>query len=89
MPARNGDAEEMVARLTTVSAAVHALLNRLLIAGVLGPNDLAAMRELGLQLAADIREAGSGLKVSGDRLEAEVRAFWEVIGVPSAAARTH
>jgi len=90
MPAKITDPDELFARLATVSLAVHALLDRLLIAGALTPTDLVAMRNIGLQLAADLQgEDGVAVQISGARVEAEVRRFWAAMGVPSAAPKTH
>lgn len=66
------DPERMAARLITVDLAVQALIERLLLAGTLDPSDLLAMRELGVQLAAELKEPF--------QVEQEVRSFWSVFG---------
>ena len=74
MPVKGADPDELFARLATVSLAVHALLECLLIAGVLTPTDLETMRNFGLQLATDLQgKDGVAIQASGARVEAEVR----------------
>ena len=45
----------MLIRTTVVSLAVQALIERLLLQGMLNTGDLTAMREMGLRLAADLQ----------------------------------
>lgn len=71
----------MLARTTVVSLALQALIERLLLARVLDTRDLSAMRQLGLDLAADMRAHGAtGAQVGADRLEREVLAWWKLLG---------
>ena len=88
MPSRGSDPESMLARQTAISLAVQALIERLLVTGRLNPTDLVTMREFGLQLADGMRaESNSAMQVAGERVEAEVRAFWDVLGVPASMDR--
>ena len=90
MPANGVDPDELFARLATVSLAVHALLQCLLLAGVLTPTDLETMRNFGLHLATDLQgKDGVPIQASGARLEAEVYRFWAAMDVPSATSKTH
>lgn len=81
------DPETMLARTTAVSLALQALVERLLRAGVLDAGDLSGMRQLGLDLAADMRAHGAtGAQVGADRLEREVMAWWKLLGAPDIRA---
>ncbi len=81
------DPETMLTRTTVVSLALQALVERLLLRGVLDISDLSAMRDMGLQLAADLQaQAGTMPQIGGARLEREVRAWWDVIGTPEGHA---
>ena len=73
----------MLARTTVVSLALQALIERLLLAGVLDARDLSGMRQLGLDLVADMRAHGAtGAQVGADRLEREIIAWWKMLGTP-------
>jgi hypothetical protein len=88
MKSNGATPEHMLARQTAISLAVQALIERLLVTGRLDPTDLVAMREFGLQLADGLRADGnSALQVAGARVESEVRAFWDALGVPAAMDR--
>ena len=70
------DPEMLLARHAAVSLALQALIERLLLAGVLAPPDLVQLREFGLQLADQLKQHGSSsAQVGGDRLDAEIRAW--------------
>ncbi len=72
----------MLARQAAISLPLQALIERLLVTGKIAPTDLVMMREVGLQLADGLRADGnSAVQIAGDRVEAEVRAFWDVLGV--------
>src|SRR5437868_6089578 len=76
-------ADTLLVRTTTVSLALQALIERLLLRGVLDTSDLAAMRDMGLQLADDLQAHGGTFpQVGGARLQREVVAWWDVIGAP-------
>ena len=78
------DLEQLLVRQTVISLALQALIERLVTSGQLKPVDLTVMREFGLQLAEDLRaHGGSGAQIGGDRVEAEIRAWWEPLGVPA------
>ena len=82
------DPEMLLARHTAVSLAVQALIERLVLSGILTPSDLVQLREFGLQLADQLKQHGSsGAQVGGNRLDAEIRAWWEPIGVPANMGR--
>ena len=75
--------ESLFLRTTVVSLALQALMERLLLRGVLDRADLVAMREIGLQLAVDLQaQTGTVPQVGGARLKREVVAWWSVIGAP-------
>ena len=82
------DPETLLARHTVVSLAVQALIERLLLSGVLTPPDLVQLREFGLQFADQLQQRGpTGVKIGDDRLEAEIRAWWDPMGVPASMGR--
>ncbi len=69
----------MLVRTTVVSLALQALVGRLVANGTLGKADLAAMRDIGSQLAADLQaHGGSGAQIGGARLQGEMAAWWDV-----------
>ncbi len=71
----------MLARTTVVSLALQALIERLLLAGVLDTRDLTGMQQFGLDLVADMRAHGAtGAQVGADRLEREIGAWWKLLG---------
>ena len=73
--------DELFVRTTVLSLALQALIDRLLLRGSLDAADLAAMRDIGLQLAADLQaQAGTFPQIGGARLEQAVAAWWDVIG---------
>ena len=75
MPSPGTYSETLLIRTTVVSAALQALVGRLVADGVLDQGDLVAMREVGLELASDL--AGqSGRDELGRRLSAEAEAWW-------------
>ncbi len=77
------DPEVMLTRTTVVSLALQALIERLLLSGALDQRDLAAMRDIGLQLAADLKaETGTMPQIGGARLECEITEWSDVIGTP-------
>lgn len=81
------DPETMLTRTTVVSLALQALIERLLLQGTLNTGDLTAMRDMGLQLAADLQaQAGTVPQIGGARLEREVRTWWDVVGTPEGHA---
>ncbi len=83
MASHGTDRETLLARHTVVSLALQALIERLLLAGALTPPDLVQLREFGLELADQLKQHGSsGAQVGGDRLDAEIRAWWDPVGVP-------
>ncbi len=84
MISAGADPEAMLARQTAISLALQALVERLLVTGQIQPTDLVEMREVGLQLADGLRADGnSAVQIAADRVDAEVRAFWDVLGVPA------
>jgi len=73
------DHEAMLVRTTVVSLALQALVGRLVANGTLDKADLAAMRDIGSQLAADLQAHGcSGAQIGGARLEGGMAAWWDV-----------
>ena len=77
----------MLARMTAVSLALRALTERLPLAGVLDAPDLSGMRQLGLDLAADMRAHGAtGAQIGADHPEREVAAWWKMLGAPDVQA---
>lgn len=71
--------ELLLARTATVSLALQALIERFISAGVLGPQDLGEMRQLGLTLVADMRMHGStDAQIGAARLEHAVIEWWNV-----------
>lgn len=83
MATPGADPETMLARTTVVSLALQALVERLVLAGVLTGRDLVGMRRLGLELAEDLRAHGaSGAQVGAERLEQEIVAWWKIVGAP-------
>ena len=77
------DPEHMLARTIVVSMALQALIERLLLAGVLDTRDLTGMRQLGLNLVADMRAHGEvDAQVGVDRIEREIAAWWKMLGTP-------
>lgn len=71
--------EAMLVRTTVVSLALQTLVGRLVSNGTFNQTDLAAMRETGLQLAADLRaHGGTGAQIGGARLEGEMAGWWDV-----------
>ena len=87
MASPGADPETMLTRTTAVSLALQALIERLLVAGVLDARDLSGMRQLGLDLAADMRAHGAtGAQIGADRLEREVTAWWKLLGAPDVPA---
>ena len=87
MASPGADPETMLACTTTVSLALQALIERLLLAGVLDAHDLSGMRQLGLDLTADMRAHGAtGAQIGADRLEREVTAWWKLLGTPDIQA---
>ena len=88
MRSAGSDPEALLTRLSAVSLAVQALIERLIQSGKLEPSDLVQMREFGLELADQMQAVGnSHVQVSGARVEDEVRAFWEPLGVPATMGR--
>ncbi len=88
MAALDTDSETLLARHTAVSLAVQALVERLLLASVLTPRDLVQLREFGLQWADHLKQYGStGIQIDGDRLDAEIREWWDPMGVPARMER--
>ena len=74
--------EAMLVRTTVVSLALQTLIGRLVSNGTLDKADLAAMRETGLELAADLQaHGGTGAQIAGARLESEMAAWWDVADV--------
>ncbi len=81
MPSAGTDPESILIRTTVVSVALQSLIGRLTADGILDAGDLVAMREVGLQLAADLRDqGGTGSQVAGDRLARAVDAWWDATG---------
>ncbi len=79
MASPGAELEAMLVRTTVVSLALQALVGRLVANGTLGKADLAAMRDIGSQLAADLQaHGGSGAQIGGARLEGEMAAWWDV-----------
>ena len=82
------DLELLLARHTVVSLAVQALIERLLLAGVLTPPDLVQLREFGLHWADHLKQYGSTvIQVEVDLLETEIREWWDPMGVPARMQR--
>ena len=82
------DLETLLARHTAVSLAVQALIERLARGSILGLSDLVELREFGLRLADQLKQHGStGAQVGGDRLDKEIRAWWDPMGVPASMLR--
>lgn len=71
------DPELIWVRTTVVSLALQALVGRLSVNGVFDKGDLVAMRELGLQFAADMQER-PGMEAAGALIGAEVENWWKV-----------
>lgn len=75
--------ETLLLRTTTVSLALQALVERLLMQGVLTTHDLGAMRNMGLQLTADLQaQSGTMPQIGGAQLADEIMAWWEALGAP-------
>jgi len=75
----SAELDTLLVRTTVVSLALQTLVGRLVANGTLDKADLTAMRETGLQLAADLRaHGGTGPQIGGARLEGEIAAWWEV-----------
>lgn len=84
MVSPGAELEAMLVRTTVVSLALQALVGRLVANGMLDKADLAAMRDIGLQLAADLQaHGGSGAQIGGARLQGEMAAWWDVADVMS------
>ena len=82
------DLETLLVRHTVVSLAVQGLVERLTLAGILTPTDLVELREFALRLADQLKQHGStGAQVGGDRSDAEIRAWWDPMGVPASTGR--
>ena len=79
MPIDELEYEVMRYRSTVVSVALQALIGRLTTSGTLDHGDLVAMREIGLELAADLGRA-KGRPEIGARLTAETDAWWNAVG---------
>ena len=76
----------MLARTTVVSVALQALIERSLLARLLNTRDLSGMRQLGLDLAADMRaHRATSAQASADRLEREINA-WSLLDAPEPRA---
>lgn len=83
MKSAGTEPELLLTRTTVVSLALQALIDRLLLSGTLDQRDLAAMRDMGLQLAADLKaQTGTMSQIGGARLEREITEWWDVIGTP-------
>ena len=83
MEASNVGLEALLTKHTVVSLAVQALIEQLVLTGVVTPPDLVSLRESGLRWADLLKEySSSGSHVSGDRLDAEIREWWDTLGVP-------
>ena len=83
MVSPRADSETMLARTTVASLALRTLIERLLLAKVLNTRDLSGLRQLGLDLAADMRAHGAtGAQIGADRLERVVTAQWKLLGAP-------
>ena len=73
----------MLARTIVLSMALQALIEKLLLSGMLDARDLSAMRQLGPDLVADMRTQGAmSAQVGVDRIEREVIAWWRLLGMP-------
>ncbi len=82
MASPGAELEAMLVRTTVVSLALQALVGRLVANGMLDKADLAAMRDVGSQLAADLQaHGGSGAQIGGARLESGMAAWWDVADV--------
>jgi hypothetical protein len=78
MPSFGTDPETLLIRTTVVSVALQSLIGRLMADGRLDGGDLVAMRETGLQFAADLRaQSDSASQVAGARMEREVVVWWD------------
>lgn len=87
MPSPGTDPELMLARTIVVSMALQALIERLLLAGVLDARDLTGMRQLGLDLVADMRAHGAAdAQIGVDRIEREITVWWKMLGTPEVHA---
>ncbi len=79
MATPGAELEAMLARTTVVSLALQALVGRLVANGTLDKADLAAMRDIGAQLVADLQaHGGSGAQIGGARLQSEMAAWWDL-----------
>lgn len=88
MVALETDLETLLARQIAVSLAVQALIESLLLAGVLTPPDLVQLREFGLQWVDHLKQYGSNrTQIDGSRLDAEIREWWDPMGVPARMER--
>ncbi len=80
MPSAGTDPETLLIRTTVVSVALQSLIARLAADGLLDTGDLVAMREVGLQLASDLRDqGGSGSQIAGARMAREVDGWWDAV----------
>ena len=71
--------DTMLIRTTVVSLALQTLVGRLVSNGTLDKADLAAMREVGSELAAGLQaHGGTGAQIAGARLKGELAAWWDV-----------
>ncbi len=84
MASPGAELEAMLVRTTVVSLALQTLVGRLVANGTLDKADLAAMRDIGAQLAADLQaHSDSGAQIGGARLQGEMAAWWDVADVIS------
>lgn len=82
MASPGAELEAMLVRTTVVSLALQALVGRLVANGTLGKADLAPMRDIGSQLAADLQaHGGNGAQIGGAQLQGEMAAWWDVAEV--------
>jgi hypothetical protein len=88
MASPGADLERLLARQTVISLALQALIEHLLVSGRIEPRDLVTMREFGLQITDDLKaHGGTGAQVGGHRVETEIWAWWDALGVPAGMGR--
>ena len=82
------DLETLLTKHLVVSLAVQALIESLLLAGVLTPPALVQLREYGLQWVDHLKQHGSiRSQIDSDRVDAEIREWWDPMGVPERMER--
>jgi len=74
------DPEWMLARMNALILVVQGTLDRLIVGGKLDLADLDGIKQIALDLTADLKaHSSSGAQVGGERIEKEVHAFFEAM----------